>query len=120
MREALQSQPAEARLEFRRVLFRSRFEHDDREAQLKYYDAIADCFRDYWARVDQLAVGADILEYGCAYGDNALRLATTARTATGIDISDVAIEKGREHVRQKGFTNVRLEAMNAEIGRANV
>src|SRR3546814_11483257 len=37
-----------------------------------------------------------------------------ARTATGIDISDVAIEKGRERARQKGFTNVRLEAMNAE------
>src|SRR3546814_2369311 len=54
------------------------------------------------------------LASGGAYGANALRFATTARTATGIDISDVAIEKGRERARQKGFTNVRLEAMNAE------
>src|SRR3546814_11536026 len=71
MREALQSQPAEARLERERDFHNARFEHDDREAPLKYYDAIADCFRDYWARVDQLAVGADIMEEGCAYGDNA-------------------------------------------------
>src|SRR3546814_11149342 len=43
-----------------------------------------------------------------------MRLAATARTATGIDISDVAIERGRAWARQKGLANVRLEAMNAE------
>src|SRR3546814_11795776 len=94
MREALQSQPAEARLERERDFHNARFEHDDREAQLKYYDAIADCFRDYWARVDQLAFGADILEFGCAYGYNALRLATPARPPTAIHISDRATQTG--------------------------
>src|SRR3546814_11564218 len=113
MREALQSQPAEERLERERDFHNARFEHDDREAQLKYYDAIADCFRDYWARVDQLAVGAHILEYGCAYGDNALRLATTARTATGLDISDVALDKSRQPARHKGSANVRPPATTA-------
>jgi SAM-dependent methyltransferase len=112
--EAMRSEDPAARLERERDFHNARFEHDDREAQLKYYDAIADCFRDYWARVDQLTVGADILEYGCAYGDNALRLAATARSATGIDISDVAIEKGRARAGQRGLANVRLEAMNAE------
>ena len=112
--EAMRSEDPAARLERERDFHNARFEHDDREAQLKYYDAIADCFRDYQARVDQLTVGADILEYGCAYGDNALRLAATARSATGIDISDVAIEKGRARARQRGLANVRLEAMNAE------
>jgi SAM-dependent methyltransferase len=112
--EAMRSEDPAARLERERDFHNARFEHDDREAQLKYYDAIADCFRDYWARVDQLTVGADILEYGCAYGDNALRLAATARSVTGIDISDVAIEKGRARARQRGLANVRLEAMNAE------
>jgi SAM-dependent methyltransferase len=110
----MRSESAASRLERERDFHNARFEHDDREAQLKYYDAIADCFRDYWARVGQLAAGADTLEYGCAYGDNTLRLAATARTATGIDISDVAIEKGRLRARQKGLANVRLEAMNAE------
>lgn len=111
---AIGSEDAAARLARERAFHNTRFEHDDRKAQLKFYDAIADCFRDYWARVDQLAIGADILEYGCAYGDNAMRLAARARTATGIDISDVAVERGRTWARQKGLTNVRLEAMNAE------
>lgn len=112
--DAARSENATERLERERDFHNARFEHDDREAQLKYYDAIADCFRDYWARVGQLSVGADILEYGCAYGDNAMRLAAKARSATGIDISDVAIERGRAWARQKGLANVRLEAMNAE------
>src|SRR3546814_19052778 len=80
---SLQSQPAEARLERERDLHNARFEHDDREAQLKYYDAIADCFRDYWARVDQLAVGADILEYGCAYGRSEARRVGKECVSTG-------------------------------------
>lgn len=111
---AMPSEDAAARLERERDFHNARFEHDDREAQLKYYDAIADCFRDYWARVDTLSAGADILEYGCAYGDNAMRLAATARSATGIDISDVAIEQGRSRASRRGLANVRLEAMNAE------
>src|SRR3546814_12110105 len=71
--EASRPESAAARLERERDFHNARFEHDARDAQLKYYDAIADCFRDYWARVNQLAAGADILEYGCAYGDNAMR-----------------------------------------------
>jgi len=112
--DAGRSETATERLERERDFHNARFQHDDRDAQLKYYDAIADCFRDYWARVDQLSVGADILEYGCAYGDNAMRLAAKARSATGIDISDVAIARGRAWAGQKGLANVRLEAMNAE------
>ena len=111
---ALPSEVAEARLKRERDFHNARFEHDDRDAQLKYYDAIGDCFGDYGARVNELAVGADILEYGCAYGGNTLRLAETARTATGIDISDVAIEQGRLQARERGLANVHLEAMNAE------
>jgi SAM-dependent methyltransferase len=112
--DTARSEKATERLERERDFHTARFVHDNRKAQRKYYDAIADCFRDYWARVDQLSVGADILECGCTYGDNAMRLAATARSATGIDISDAAIERGRAWARQKGLANVRLEAMNAE------
>src|SRR3546814_15932996 len=99
--EASRPESAAARLERERDFHNARFEHDARDAQLKYYDAIADCFRDYWARVNQLAAGADILEYGCTYGDSAMRLAATARTATGTDISDVAIEIGAATCRER-------------------
>src|SRR3546814_16993763 len=67
--EASRPESAAARLERERDFHNARFEHDARDAQLQYYDAIADCFRDYWARVNQLAAGADIMEYACAYGD---------------------------------------------------
>ena len=103
-----------ARIARERAFHNARFEHDDRDAQLKYYDAIGDCFEDYWTRVAELSQGADILEYGCAYGSNLQRLAPLARSAQGIDISDVAIEKGRKQVRTAGFTNIRLDAMDAE------
>ncbi|MEQ9609603.1 MAG: class I SAM-dependent methyltransferase [Kiloniellaceae bacterium] len=109
-----QSESDRSRVARERDFHNSRFEHDDRDAQLKYYDAIGDCFRAYGARVQELAVDADILEYGCGYGDNALRLAPRARTACGIDISDVAIARGGQRAADNGLTNVRLEAMNAE------
>src|SRR3546814_3545994 len=51
--EASRPESAAARLERERDFHNARFEHDARDAQLKYYDAIADCFRDYWARVNQ-------------------------------------------------------------------
>lgn len=109
-----QSESDLSRVARERDFHNSRFEHDDRDAQLKYYDAIGDCFRAYGARVQELAADTDILEYGCGYGDNALRLAPRARTACGIDISDVAIGRGGQRAADNGLTNVRLEAMNAE------
>jgi SAM-dependent methyltransferase len=84
-----------ARIARERAFHNARFEHDDRDAQLKYYDAIGDCFEDYWIRVAELSQDADILEYGCAYGSNLQRLAPLAHSAQGIDISDVAIEAYR-------------------------
>src|SRR3546814_1938856 len=41
--EASRPESAAARLERERDFHNARFEHDARDAQLKYYDAIADC-----------------------------------------------------------------------------
>lgn len=114
MSEARLQEAEDARTRRERAFHTARVEHDDRDAQPKYYDAIGDCFEDYAARVAELARDADILEYGCAYGANLRRLAETARSATGIDISDVAIEKGRKQARAAGLDNVHLHAMDAE------
>lgn len=114
MAEAGLKDNKDARIRRERAFHEAPFAHDGRDAQLKYYDAIGDCFEDYGARVAELARGADILEYGCAYGANLRRLAATARSATGIDISDVAIEKGRKQARAAGLHNVHLHAMDAE------
>lgn len=114
MSEARLEEDKDARIRRERAFHNARFEHDDRNAQLKYYDAVGDCFEDYAARVAQLARDADILEYGCACGANLQRLAGTTRSATGIDISDVAIERGRKQARAAGLDNVYLHAMDAE------
>src|SRR3546814_17584709 len=99
--EASRPESAAARLERERDFHNARFEHDARDAQLKYYDAIADCFRDYWARVNQLAAGAHLLESGCAYGDNAFRLAPTARPAPGLHISALATQRARAQTEHR-------------------
>jgi SAM-dependent methyltransferase len=61
------------------------------------------------------AAGRDVLEYGCADGTLALDrldLPRVARSVTGIDISDVAIDKARE--RAGGAANARFLTMDAE------
>ena len=105
----------EARLQRERDFHNTRFEEeDDRETQLKYYHAIRDCLDGYHARVAELAVGSDILEYGCSYGDKGMRLAASAKTVSGIDISDAAIDMGTAKAKEAGLENVNLQVMNAE------
>lgn len=102
------------RIERERQFHNQRFEHDDRDAQLKYYDAIVHAKEQYFARIDSLLPGADVLEYGCSYGDSCIAYSQVAKSATGIDISDTAIETGRARALAAGRDNVRLEVMNAE------
>ena len=57
------------RLRRERAFHNDRFEEEEnRDAQLKYYDAIKDCLKAYHERVIELAAGADIIEYGCSLG----------------------------------------------------
>lgn len=103
-----------ARIDRERSFHNDRFEHDDREAQLKYYAAVEHCMDRFDARLDELVVDADILEYGCSYGDNCVKYSGRAKSVTGIDISDVAISQGQTRVKKAGCENVCLEFMNAE------
>lgn len=91
-----------------------RFSEETRTHQAKYYAALAHCFEDYESRCAELAVGADVLEYGCALGENSLEMAATAKTVTGIDISDVAVAKATAAASAAGLTNTSFAAMNAE------
>lgn len=105
---------AESRIDRERSFHNHRFSGETREAQDKYYSAIAHGAEEYLALVRSLAAGADVLEYGCAKGGNALALAPTCRTVTGIDISDVAIDQARDAAEAAGLDNARFHAMNAE------
>jgi SAM-dependent methyltransferase len=95
----------EIRLDIEKDFHNKRFEEgDDRQAQMKYYWAVANGADRYWNNVKLAAPGARILEYGCAMGGRSEELAGSCASYDGIDISDVAIDHatsvyGRENVR---------------------
>lgn len=97
-----------------RAYHNSRFSEEVRDAQGKYYASIKHGAARFDKRVRQLAEGSDILEYGCGSAIQGLELAKVARSLTGIDISDVAIDDARAGAAVCGLTNTRYETMNAE------
>lgn len=102
------------RIEREREYHNQRFTEETRQAQGKYYAAIKDGAHAFDARITELAVGADVLEYGCGDISQALVLADSAASVTGIDISDVAIEGARERAAEAGAKNVHFDVMNGE------
>lgn len=102
------------RLEREREFHNERFSDETRLAQAKYYWAIEEGSRLYARLVERLSDGADIFELGCAKGDNAFESRAAFRSASGIDISDVAIDEANETARRKGMANVHFLCGDAE------
>lgn len=92
----------------------ARFAEETRESQSKYYATIQHSFAAYNSRVDELAIGADVLEYGCAKGHRSVGLAGSAKSIVGIDISDVGIAQARAQAVESGAANCDFQVMNAE------
>jgi SAM-dependent methyltransferase len=96
-----------------------RFSHDsDPRSHLnKWYSSL----RHGAERQGQLVLAAShnkrVLEYGCALGGISLyelKLPEKCETLTGIDISDVAVQKANSHTDRLGYKNAKFLAMNAE------
>jgi SAM-dependent methyltransferase len=102
------------RLEREREFHNDRFSDETRLAQAKYYWAIEEGARLYSQVVERLAEGADIFELGCAKGDNTFDSKGRFRSASGIDISDVAIAEANERARRIGATNMNFICGDAE------
>ncbi|HEU0069913.1 MAG TPA: class I SAM-dependent methyltransferase [Alphaproteobacteria bacterium] len=92
----------------------ARFTEEVREAQGKFYATIQHAFAAYNARVAELAIGADVLEYGCAKGQRSVALAPRAKSVVGIDISEVGIGQADELAAERGIANCDFQVMNAE------
>ena len=101
------------RLDRERAFHNERFATENRDAQEKFYVAIRDCDRRMQSRVQALAAGADVLEYGCATGYHSFGIAPVARSVHGIDISDVAIAKATAEARRRGLTNATFAVADA-------
>ncbi len=100
-------------IERERDFHNARFTDENRLAQGKYYFAIRDCDDEYERLLLQYGRDAVVLDYGCALGEYALRLAPVAKAVHGIDISDVAIETARAEAKAKGLTNAHFDVMDA-------
>src|SRR5262245_33563079 len=85
---------------------------DSRLEQLKYYWAIVRGAERYANIVTQLAVGADVLEYGCGGEALARHLVALARSVHAIDISEQAIERAREQPQSSAVSYAVMNAMD--------
>ena len=102
------------RLQREREYHDSRFTEEVRFAQWKYYDAIRTGETLYKTRVRELSEGADIFELGCGLGKNSFANTAKFRTASGIDISSVAVDKANAEARLKGLENISFICGDAE------
>jgi SAM-dependent methyltransferase len=104
----------DARLVREREYHNRRFEHEVREAQWKYYAAIAHGRTVYYDRVAKALAGKDGLELGCGLGSTSLQIGRVARAVTAIDLSEVAVSKAADEAARIGLTNAHFRCMNAE------
>jgi SAM-dependent methyltransferase len=90
----------------------------DPRAQLgKWYGAVRHGAEIQDSLVRERARGATVLEYGCADGAlsvDFLDIPSYCDSFTGIDISDVAIQKATNKAAHLGYRNSRFLAMDAE------
>lgn len=101
------------RIRRERAFHNERFAEDNREAQDKYYEAIAELNQRMGNLIQSAAMGKDVLEYGCAQGGASLEFAARARSIHGIDISDVAIGQAEVAAAARGITNATFSVADA-------
>jgi ubiquinone/menaquinone biosynthesis C-methylase UbiE len=91
-------------------------ETDPRSGLNKWYAAIRHGSERQNALVRQYAKNKEVLEFGCADGTLSfeMNLPFRCKTLTGIDISDVAIEKAKIKTTSLETNNTRFLTMNAE------
>ncbi|MEO1079703.1 MAG: class I SAM-dependent methyltransferase [Pseudomonadota bacterium] len=67
-------------------------------------------------RIERYSKDSVVLDYGCAQGETSFILHRHgAKSISGIDISDVAIERAKIQAENKGVNNVDFQVMNAEV-----
>jgi SAM-dependent methyltransferase len=97
-----------------KVFHNKAFSEGTRNRAVKFYTSVSGS-RDYY---DDFLLShcsnKDVLEYGCGPGYEALYIARTALTVTGIDISDTAIEQARDTARREQIDNAFFHTMDAE------
>lgn len=87
--------------------------HGDREGAVKYYSVTRRGKTFLEDQVRAHCKGKKALEYGCGPGGLAYLLAKEGSNVTAIDISDVAIQRGKDAAKEEGL-KIKFRSMNAE------
>ena len=91
------------------------FTEDVRARTAKFYAVTEISKRFYVDLITRKCSGARVLEYGCGPGGYAADLARAGATVTAIDVSESAIELGRQEAVAAGFAEqTSFHVMNAE------
>lgn len=90
------------------------FSEGTRNRAVKFYTAVSGSRGFYDDFLLANCPDKDVLEYGCGPGFEALFIAKTASSVTGIDISDTAIEQATGMALREGVANATFRAMDAE------
>lgn len=85
-----------------------RFSEENRVSQAKYYWAVEKAHARYLDVVYARSRDADIFELGCAKGQNIFKNPVAFRSASGVDISDVAVEAGNRRAEREGRPEITL------------
>lgn len=90
------------RLDREKEFHNEAFATNKRKGVKKYYKTTDLSKRFYSDKIHEDVAGKTVLEYGCGPGSQAFSLAKAGAKVTAIDISDVAIEQGKQEAdRQK-------------------
>lgn len=102
------------RLDREREFHNERFTEETRTAQGKYYWAVEHAYNRYQRLIQEMSEDADIFELGCAKGENVFANPVNFRSASGVDISDVAVKIGNDQALALGADNIRFLFGDAE------
>lgn len=93
---------------------RGKQEPSQKEDVEKFYSVAERSRKCYVDLIKRDCQARRVLEYGCGTGSHALFLTRLGAKVTGIDISDVAVQKARENAEANSAEGVRFEVMDAE------
>lgn len=103
----------EERLSREQSFHDSTYSNNSRAGASKYYGITQVCWNDYRSFIWQHAPGQRVLEYGCGVGGYTTGLTKIGGQVTGIDISEVALQKADIYAKDRGL-HIPFSVMNAE------
>jgi SAM-dependent methyltransferase len=102
------------RVERERRFHDDRFSADDGEARDRFYEEVGGARAALRRATDRFRPGDRVLELGVGVSSTGWDLARRGVDVIAVDISPVAVERGRAQAAAEGLTSIEFRVMNAE------